>query len=281
MAEIMFETFSCPSACFLNPAFPAVANAWNNGKRFFTTACVVHFGVNTTDIVPVIDGRLLQDNVRKLNYGGTDVTEFIADILKDRELTIPPEDRLQTARYIKENYCRAIQNESYTFNNFDAHAEKYIIKATGISSSTGKQFSYEVGYERFLAPSIYNHPEMIKKDSPYSVPQAVCDSILNCPKKDQRNLLENIVFSGGSSMFKLMDTAMQYWVQEIADNNFKSSIVPNANCHFNVCIHANKTMAYGEWLKASSFGPNSIFRDHYIDHWQYMEEGLNHIIDLE
>lgn len=270
MAEIMFETFNCPRACFTNPAMPALASSWYYGHSN-TTGCVVHFGVNSTDIVPVIEGYPLYDNVRSLNYGGTDVTEFIADIIKDREHSIPPEDILQTARYIKENYCKTSFHESYSFNNFDAKKNVYIVNATGVSSVTGKQFSYEVGYERFLGPSIYTHPEMIRNDSPYSVSQAIYDSIQSCPREYKVPLFSNIVFAGGSSMFRGLDVALQSQVEKIVDNDKK------LNCA--VRFNLNRRIAYAEWFGASRIPSRHIDSNNFIDRWQYMEEGINYIND--
>ena len=73
---------------------------------------------------------------------------------------IPPEQSLETAKAIKERYCYMCPNIAKEFNKFDAEPSRYIKQYNGINSITKKEFNVDVGYERFLGPEIFFHPEV-------------------------------------------------------------------------------------------------------------------------
>ena len=73
---------------------------------------------------------------------------------------IPPEQSLETAKAIKERYCYMCPNIAKEFNKFDTDPDKYIKQYNGVNAITKKEFSVDVGYERFLGPEIFFHPEV-------------------------------------------------------------------------------------------------------------------------
>jgi actin-related protein 3 len=46
------------------------------------------------------------------------------------------------------------------FNKYDTDGSKWIKQYTGINAITKKEFTIDVGYERFLGPEIFFHPEV-------------------------------------------------------------------------------------------------------------------------
>lgn len=46
------------------------------------------------------------------------------------------------------------------FNKYDTDGAKWIKQYTGINAVTKKEFTVDVGYERFLGPEIFFHPEV-------------------------------------------------------------------------------------------------------------------------
>ena len=73
---------------------------------------------------------------------------------------IPPEQSLETAKAIKERYCYMCPNIAKEFNKFDTDPDKYIKQYNGVNAITKKEFVVDVGYERFLGPEIFFHPEV-------------------------------------------------------------------------------------------------------------------------
>ena len=51
-------------------------------------------------------------------------------------------------------------NLAKEFHKYDTEPGKYIKQYTGINAITKKEFTVDVGYERFLGPEIFFHPEV-------------------------------------------------------------------------------------------------------------------------
>ena len=131
---------------------------------------------------------------------------------------IPPEQSLETAKVIKERFCYMCPNIAKEFNKFDSEPSKYIKQYTGVNAITKKEFNVDVGYERFLGPEIFFHPEFANPDFHVPISETVDTVVQNCPIDVRRGLYKNIVLSGGSTMFKV-----KFWPNTrnvLVDNNF-------------------------------------------------------------
>ena len=51
-------------------------------------------------------------------------------------------------------------NIAKEFNKYDTEPAKYIKQYTGVNAITKNEFTVDVGYERFLGPEIFFHPEV-------------------------------------------------------------------------------------------------------------------------
>lgn len=80
-----------------------------------------------------------------------------------------------------------------------------------------------VGYERFLGPEIFFHPEFSNPDFTTPLSEIVDDVIQNCPIDVRRPLYSNIVLSGGSTMFKDFGRRLQRDIKRIVDARLKLS----------------------------------------------------------
>lgn len=67
----------------------------------------------------------------------------------------------------------------------------------------------DVGYESFLAPEMFFHPEFVHKDYIKPLDEVVDDAINSCPVEYRVKLYNNIVLSGGSTLFKGFDKRLQ------------------------------------------------------------------------
>lgn len=77
--------------------------------------------------------------------------------------------------------------------------------------------SIDVGYESFLAPEMFFHPEFIHKDFIKPIEEVVDDAIQSCPVEYRIRLYNNIVLSGGSTLFKGFDDRLQKNLQKRVD----------------------------------------------------------------
>jgi len=222
-AEIMFETFNVPYLYIGMQAMLAIAASWTNKKQRSLTGCVVDSGDGVTHVIPVVEGYPISNAIQHVPVAGHEMTQFIADLLKDREPTVPPEDRFNAARDIKERFCKVALHPSPAFKMFDSDRSKYIEKYTGRSSKTGKPYTCEVGYERFLAPEVWFSPELVSSDYTTPISVLIDRAIQLSPITNRMQLYNNIVLSGGSTTFKGLAKRLQGDVQSLVDERLREN----------------------------------------------------------
>nr|XP_020039535.1 actin-related protein 3-like [Castor canadensis] len=139
----------------------------------------------------VQSGALPYSSAAQPPAGGTrgrDITYFIQQLLRDREVGIPPEQSLETAKAVKERYSYVCPDLVKEFNKYDTDGSKWIKQYTGINAISKKEFSIDVGYERFLGPEIFFHPEFANPDFTQPISEVVDEVIQNCPIDVRRPL---------------------------------------------------------------------------------------------
>lgn len=155
-AEIMFESFNVPGLYIAVQAVLALAASWTSrqvGERTLT-GTVIDSGDGVTHVIPVAEGYVIGSCIKHIPIAGRDITYFIQQLLRDREVGIPPEQSLETAKAVKERYSYVCPDLVKEFNKYDTDGSKWIKQYTGINAISKKEFSIDVGYERFLGPEI-------------------------------------------------------------------------------------------------------------------------------
>ncbi|KAH9331351.1 hypothetical protein KI387_003459, partial [Taxus chinensis] len=142
---------------------------------------------------------------------------------QERGENIPPEDSLEVARKVKEAYCYTCSDIVKEFGKHDREPSKYIKQWTGKKPKTGAPYSCDVGYERFMAPEVFFHPEIYSSDYTTPLPVVVDRCIQSSPIDTRRALYKNIVLSGGSTMFKDFQRRLQRDIKKIVDSRIAAS----------------------------------------------------------
>ncbi|KAB1278570.1 Actin-related protein 3 [Camelus dromedarius] len=257
-AEIMFESFNVPGLYIAVQAVLALAASWTSrqvGERTLT-GTVIDSGDGVTHVIPVAEGYVIGSCIKHIPIAGRDITYFIQQLLRDREVGIPPEQSLETAKAVKERYSYVCPDLVKEFNKYDTDGSKWIKQYTGINAISKKEFSIDVGYERFLGPEIFFHPEeqraskaayenqgnffkeltvevgkdewiFVKQfanpDFTQPISEVVDEVIQNCPIDVRRPLYKNIVLSGGSTMFRDFGRRLQRDLKRTVDARLKLS----------------------------------------------------------
>ena len=98
---------------------------------------------------------------------------------------------------------------------------------------TGETYEIDVGYERFLGPEMFFHPvcqkllsllylqEFIHQDWRAPLDEIVDNAIQTCPIDTRRKLYENIVLSGGTTLFKGFDKRLNKNIQQRVEDRLK------------------------------------------------------------
>ncbi|KAK1885596.1 Actin-related protein 3B [Dissostichus eleginoides] len=225
LAEIMFETFNIPGLYIAVQAVLALAASWTSrqvGERTLT-GVVIDSGDGVTHAIPVAEGYVIGSCIKHIPIAGRDITFFIQQLLRDREAGIPPEQSLETAKAIKERYCYICPDIVKEFSKFDSDPGKWIKQYHGVNAVTKTDFNVDVGYERFLGPEIFFHPEFANPDFMQPISDIVDEVIQSCPIDVRRPLYKNIVLSGGSTMFRDFGRRVQRDLKRVVDARLKFS----------------------------------------------------------
>ncbi|XP_054511264.1 actin-related protein 3C isoform X3 [Pan troglodytes] len=211
LAEIMFESFNVPGLYIAVQAVLALAASWTSrqvGERTLT-GIVIDSGDGVTHVIPVAEGYVIGSCIKHIPIAGRDITYFIQQLLREREVGIPPEQSLETAKAIKEKYCYICPDIVKESAKYDVDPRKWIKQYTGINAINQKKFVIDVGYERFLGPEIFFHPEFANPDFMESISDVVDEVIQNCPIDVRRPLYKWPIRHGIIEDWDLMERFME------------------------------------------------------------------------
>ena len=228
MAEIMFETFNVKGLFIGVQAtlalYAQVANKSDEEAKTSQadlnnisdmTGTVIDSGDGVTHVFPVCDGYVISSCVKHIPLAGRDITAFTLQSLKDRGEQFTAGDSNEIAAKIKEKYGYVCKDVLKEFSSYDA---KKTENGQLVQSNKFKKFVHktlnnnlveiDVGYERFLGPEMFFHPEFVHKDFMKPLGEVLDDAIQSCPIEYRVKLYENVVLSGGSTLFKGFDTRL-------------------------------------------------------------------------
>eukprot|EP00096_Caligus_rogercresseyi_P001528 TRINITY_DN1249_c0_g1_i1.p1 TRINITY_DN1249_c0_g1~~TRINITY_DN1249_c0_g1_i1.p1 ORF type:complete len:413 (+),score=109.54 TRINITY_DN1249_c0_g1_i1:169-1407(+) len=272
-AEIMFESFNIPGLYIAVQAVLALCSSWS-AKKMTTTGLVVDSGDGVTHIIPVVDGYVIGSCIKHIPIAGRSITNFIQTLLREREIGIPPEQSLETARAIKEKYCYVCSDIAKEFNKYDTDLNKFIKTYEGVNSVTKKPFNVDIGYERFLGPEIFFHPEFANPDFMVPISESVDTCIQNCPIDVRRCLYGNIVLSGGSTMFKDFGRRLERDLKKSVSARLKYTEQYDINTTpINVKVFSHPMQRYAVWYGGSMLATLPQFFEVCHTKAQYDEYG--------
>lgn len=275
-AEIMFETFNVKGLHIAVQAVLALYAQWVNDVKMVEasatpdlTGMVVDAGDGLTQVIPVADGFVIGSCIQEVPIGGRHVTEFIGDVLKERGEPVPPEQRLDAARQIKESHSYLCQDVVEERGKFDQDPRKFKT-ISGLAPKTRAPWSITAGYERFMAPEIFFQPDIYTEarglPSTTPLPDLVDNCILQCPIDYRRRLYGNIVLSGGSTTFMHFKERLKRDVQFRVDRRFQELQASSGASPEPIVVQVGggtgKRLAhqrYAAWLGGSLFAAEPKF----------------------
>lgn len=282
-AEIMYETFGVAGLYIAVQAVMALCATWTEvaENQRVLTGTVIDSGDGVTHVIPVADGYVLGSCISHIPLAGRDMTQFVLNLLRDRKEDIPPEDLLDVARRIKEEYCYVSKDLAKEYSKYDEDPTKYFRMYRG-EKKNGQSYEVTVGYERFLGPELFFNPEIFSSDFTTPLPQVVDEAILKCPIDTRRGLYKNIVLSGGSTTFKNFGRRLQEELKARVDTRMSDNssflqgatgVKPLAAAPIEVNIMSHSHQRYAVWFGGSIFATDTRFPSLCSTKAQYEEEG--------
>lgn len=257
-AEILFETFNVPA---LFVSMQAVLSLYASGR---TTGIVLDSGDGVTHSVPIYEGFAMPHAIMRMDVAGRDITTHLQQLLRRGPgFNFNTTAEFEIVRAIKETAC---------YVAYDPAKEEELIEPVAGDKGTGGpvQLSYklpdgqsiDLGPERFRAPEILFHPDLIGEEYP-GVHEAISTSIKRTDMDLRKTLYSNIVLSGGSSLFPGFGDRLLSEIKRLAPKDMK------------IRISAPPERKYSTWIGGSILASLATFRKMWVSHEEYDEEGLN------
>jgi len=281
MAEMMFETFNVSG---LHIAVQAVLALYaqsvtenSQGGSQSLTGLVVDSGDGLSHVIPVADGYVISSCIQEIPLGGKHVTQFVHDMLCDRNEPVPPEQRMEAARMIKEKHAYLCRDVVEEYQKFDQDPRKFK-SMQGVYPKTKEAWNIQIGYERFLAPEIFFNPEIFVDSVTTPLPQVVDNCIQQCPIDYRRRLYGNVVLCGGSTTFTHFKERLQHDLQSIVDARLNQAKLATGMLPqpIEVAVHtgrAKKQQRYATWLGGSLLAQEANFHSMCKTKREYEEVG--------
>jgi len=266
-AEVMFETFNVPGLYIAVQAVLALAASWTSKQvsERTLTGTVIDSGDGVTHVIPVAEGYVIASAIKSMPLAGRTVTQFIQNLLRERGEKAPPAQSLEVAKAIKEKYSYVCPDLVKEYVKYDKEPTKWFKQFTDIESVSKKEFTVDVGYERFLGPEIFFNPEIFSAEYLTPLPDAVDSCIQSSPIDCRRGLYKNIVLSGGSTMFKDFARRLQRDIKKHVDDHKLSNV--------EVKVISHGMQRYAVWFGGSMLASTPEFYKYCHTKQQYDEVG--------
>jgi len=195
MAQIMFENYGFG---YLHVDVQAVLVLYSQGLM---TGVVVDSGDGVTHVVPVYDSYVLPECVERLDVAGRHLTKRLVELMVFSGYSFNRSADLETARIIKDKFCYVAMDpaaEERLCQNTTSQIEKFNLP-------DGRTIS--INEERFLCPEALFEPSKIGVEE-LGIAGITFRAIQKAPVDTRTKFYENIVLSGGSTMFPGLPTRM-------------------------------------------------------------------------
>ena len=252
MIDIAFNTFGFKS---FYVGIQAVLAMFSTGR---TTAIVLDSGDGVTHAVPIYETYSVPHAVTKAMLAGRDVSAYLMKILTERGWNFETTAQFQIVRELKEKMCytsldfKKDQSECETQEWKEKYEKPYQLPDGNLLTT---------GSERYRATEIMFQPSLTGKDVP-GVHKLVYNSIMECDLDVRKALWENIILSGGNTMFDQYSERLELELKALAPPSIHLKVVSQPDRKYAVFIGAaqlaNLSAFYNSWITREEFDEHGV-----------------------
>ncbi|CAD8043591.1 unnamed protein product [Paramecium primaurelia] len=248
MILIMFETFNVPSFYVSNQA---VLSLYASGR---TIGLVVDSGDGVTHCVPVFEGYQMPQAITKIDLAGRACTDYLSQILNELGQSFTESNKREIVQDIKEKLC---------YTALDPIEEEKIYKE---SNAQNRPYKLPDGNiliiqnQRFRCPEILFSPQIIGLEIS-GIHYLSYSSIRKCDLDIRKDLYNNIVISGGTTLFPGIQERLNKEITNLLPSSIKIQVIAPPERRFSV------------WIGGSIQSTLSTFQPLWITRQEYDEFG--------
>merc|ERR1711924_197754 len=209
MTQIIFETFN---ARRFYVAIQAVLSLYASGR---TTGVVVDCGDGVSHTVPIYEGYSMPHAIQRINLAGRDLTDYICKILQESKITLTTTAERESAKKIKEDLCYCSMDFATDVENF-AGKEKQFEMPDGTVVTVHNQM--------IRCPELMFKPSLDGKEM-MGLHELTKKTVNDCDLDVRKDLLGNVVMSGGTTMFPNMPERLQAELQGLVPEATKVKVI--------------------------------------------------------
>ena len=243
ITEVLYETFRVPSI-YLGSA-PSLA-LYNTCK---TEGLAVDIGESFSQVAAIYEWTQMPQTLMRTDLAGAAVTRFFLKLLKDASYHFSSPTGMALAQDIKES-------EGFVALDFDERMKE---DTAPVDHEIAEDTTIPIGKERFRCPELLFQPKLNNHDC-YGIVDLIYESVMRADTGMRESLLENVVVTGGSTMFIGFKDRLTQELQ---------NLFPSAD--LNICVGPRG--ANSVWVGGSILGSLELFEQMVVTREEYQESG--------
>ncbi|XP_008142996.1 actin-like protein 7B [Eptesicus fuscus] len=187
-AELLFETFGIPA---MHVTSQSLLSIYSYGK---TTGLVVESGHGVSNVVPISEGNVLPGLTGHVDYAGSDLTNYLLQLLIKAGHKFTKDDDLHILDHIKKMCCySAFQPEEELGLDLEELRVDYELP-------DGKVIT--IGHERFQCAEMLFKPTLVGSSQP-GLPALTATCLGHCQEAGfKEEMAANVLLCGGCTMLE-------------------------------------------------------------------------------
>lgn len=254
ITQILFEEFRFPSLYF---GVSPVMGLYASGR---TSGLAIEMGHGTSHTVPIFEGFGLFHSILQMDFGGDDLTSWVGKtIAETNRCSFPPHNERDVWQYIKE-VCCPVSTSRDAFEGSSQGIAHTLPDGTIIQLGSERFIPCEALFDPSLIPTFIQRTGASAANATKGIHQLAAESIRKCDQDITSLLCNNIVMTGGGSLFAGLPERF---------NNEMQDLIPTER----VKVWASTERELATFVGSSMLASLPTFQDMWVNGNDYREHG--------